>query len=311
MLVISLVANLLMALFMLFKSQNSMTSREEYGQIWDQVDTEADGSLNEDEFTKLLELLGDIHPVSVAEHGYTRKFAQRQKKIEGQLFLFYKGTHKDDDDDDYTQAWTNQSNKASKCSCTSRDDCEKVLPGGFEVNKEDFLRRREQEAPTAATSTAIFYVQTLGLLAKDNENFMTSVSKVLSLDPEENTKTCVSPLGTTERFYVMQLAFTVVTLLLGLILMAPLWNYARKNVYVSKVLKVAVDRTMLKRALLNTYLFCEYSATNPAVYCPSSCSFSDVVPCWPQAICQLRRVQCRCSSAWTRAATAITMSARP
>ena len=50
-----------------------------------------------------------------------------------------------------------------------------------------------------AIATAIFFLQTLGLIMQDSQFF--GVLQALNFDVEEAAGRCISPLTTTERFY--------------------------------------------------------------------------------------------------------------
>ena len=61
------------------------------------------------------------------------------------------------------------------------------------MTKQDFVRVRSKSAPTSGFGIAIFFIQTLALIAKDASFF--GAADILNLDAEKATGSCVSPLG--------------------------------------------------------------------------------------------------------------------
>jgi len=150
-LTLSLVFNLLMALFLLFKSTKATASKAEIVAIWRKVDLKstpgAPGVLDGECVGEVLALLG--------------------KHLS-----------------------TEQLNKTLAKSF-------QAVPPRFTVRQEDFVKFQSLDSPTAAMGTAIFFVQTFALLAKDASFF--GMGSVLNLDAEEASGRCISPLSHTQR----------------------------------------------------------------------------------------------------------------
>jgi hypothetical protein len=94
------------------------------------------------------------------------------------------------------------------------------------VLEGDFIRHQQKSSPTQAVPTAIFFLQTLGLLMKSS-NFFQAAS-VLNLDAEEVVGACTSPLGTRDKFVSKVMAMPV-SIMLGVLIAVPLWNLLRRR----------------------------------------------------------------------------------
>jgi hypothetical protein len=90
----------------------------------------------------------------------------------------------------------------------------------------DFIRHQQKSSPTQAVPTAIFFLQTLGLLMKSS-NFFQATS-VLNLDAEEVVGACTSPLGTRDKFVAKVMAMPL-SIMLGVLLAVPIWNLLRRK----------------------------------------------------------------------------------
>jgi hypothetical protein len=269
MLCIAFVTNLFMALFMLFKSKKSTISRDEIGDIWDKVDILNDGSLKKEKLAKVMELLGELNEIDddVEDNkANNHKLEERNKMLDNEHKKMYHHVYPE---------------KKKK----KKGEIEDAVPADFGVPRSVFLLVKEAASPSAAMGTAIFYIQTLGLIAKDNQNFMTKMSKALNLHPEENAKQCVTPMDTLERYYVMNITFTILTLLVGLPLMVPVWNVLTDKVKLfRKVLGKKIHRIQMQRALLNTYLFVYMPVVQSSIQmflCVDTCHEDDGGHCDP------------------------------
>ena len=67
----------------------------------------------------------------------------------------------------------------------------------FVVPRKAFVEFHSYESPTAAVGTAVFFVQTFGLLAKDASFF--GLGSLLNLDAEEASGRCLSPMSYSQR----------------------------------------------------------------------------------------------------------------
>jgi hypothetical protein len=67
----------------------------------------------------------------------------------------------------------------------------------FVVSRKTFVEFHSYESPTAAVGTAVFFVQTFALLAKDASFF--GLGSLLNLDAEEASGRCLSPMTYSQR----------------------------------------------------------------------------------------------------------------
>ena len=67
----------------------------------------------------------------------------------------------------------------------------------FAVPRKTFVEFQSYESPTAAVGTAVFFVQTFALLAKDASFF--GMGSLLNLDAEEASGRCLSPMTYSQR----------------------------------------------------------------------------------------------------------------
>jgi hypothetical protein len=72
-----------------------------------------------------------------------------------------------------------------------------AVPPRFAVPRETFVAFQSYETPTAAIGTAVFFVQTFALLAKDASFF--GMGSLLNLDAEEASGRCLSPMTYSQR----------------------------------------------------------------------------------------------------------------
>jgi len=72
-----------------------------------------------------------------------------------------------------------------------------AVPPLFSVPKNTFVEFQSYESPTAAVGTAVFFVQTFALLAKDASFF--GMGSLLNLDAEEASGRCLSPMTYSQR----------------------------------------------------------------------------------------------------------------
>jgi hypothetical protein len=72
-----------------------------------------------------------------------------------------------------------------------------AVPPRFAVPRETFVAFQSYESPTAAIGTAVFFVQTFALLAKDASFF--GMGSLLNLDAEEASGRCLSPMTYSQR----------------------------------------------------------------------------------------------------------------
>ena len=106
----------------------------------------------------------------------------------------------------------------------------KVVDEEFDNNErlstEDFVRLRASSQPTSGFAIAIFFVQTMALVAKDASFF--GAADALNLDSEQATGTCVTPLGYNERF-IAKMVVTPLIMFAGVPLSRPVWNWVRRK----------------------------------------------------------------------------------
>ena len=141
-----------------------------------------------------------------------------------------------------------------------------VDDSGF-VQIEDFVNVESTKRPTQTLNTVVFFVQSLGLILKDAQFF--GLLDTINLDVEAATGQCIGPLSTSERFYA-KVAITPVVLGLSIMLVAvPLWNLLRRTVPQAVWDTVhsppKATKTVMRRALLNAYLFCYAPLTYAAI----------------------------------------------
>jgi hypothetical protein len=140
-----------------------------------------------------------------------------------------------------------------------------VNDDGF-VGVDDFVRYQSKSAPTAALQTATFFIQTFVLILKEAKFF--GLAEALNLDLEASAGKCVTPLNTFQRFYT-KLALTPTTLILGTILMCPVWNFLRRRLPHKIWDKVQspqrITKTHVNRTFLNTFIFCYAPLTAAAI----------------------------------------------
>jgi hypothetical protein len=156
--------------------------------------------------------------------------------------------------------------------------------GEFEVNgtkllmlsKADFIRIRSKSTPTSGFGIAIFFIQTLALIAKDAGGF--GFANALNLDAEQATGTCVSPLDYNTRFICKMVVLPIV-MFSFIPLAVPSWNKLRKVIpsQVAEKLKLPmeIERVHFKRSLINVYLFIFAPLTRDAVQslvCVGTCA---------------------------------------
>ena len=110
--------------------------------------------------------------------------------------------------------------------------------------------------------TAIFFVQTFALLAKDASFF--GLGTVLNLDPEESTGECMSPLSYTQR-YVAKAVVMPSIMLVGVFLTVPIWHKLRQCAGDRLKATYTINRMHIKRALVNTFLYCFAPLTRTSI----------------------------------------------
>lgn len=131
----------------------------------------------------------------------------------------------------------------------------------------DFVEEQKKKAPSASVGTAIFFMQTLSLVAKDANWF--GVLEALNLDVEKAAGACVSPLSTTSRF-IQYIFVTPTILVLSVYIASPLWRWLRNTRCLAKGFEkmqnprelTAVHR---QRALLNVYMFAFFPMIKAAI----------------------------------------------
>eukprot|EP01052_Picozoa_sp_SAG31_P010205 SAG31_NODE_551_length_14207_cov_7.887440_5_plen_586_part_00 len=117
-------------------------------------------------------------------------------------------------DDSIKDATTGAGKEASKkrtlCSCcktieSSMDeaaDADGAICGKEECTVNFFVSYQSNRAPTALLGTAIFFLQTLGLILEAQQYFgLYNIPGYLNVDAETQTQSCMLPASTTERFY--------------------------------------------------------------------------------------------------------------
>ena len=177
----------------------------------------------------------------------------------------------------------------------------KVVDEEFDINErlsmEDFVRLRASSQPTSGFAIAIFFVQTMALVAKDASFF--GAADALNLDSEQATGTCVSPLGYNERF-IAKMVVTPLIMFAGVPLSRPVWNWVRRKGPQKLMEKMKLpqqiggwserleaesrDALYLKRGLLNAFLYVFAPLTREAVQtlvCVPTCTDETHPECVP------------------------------
>ena len=149
----------------------------------------------------------------------------------------------------------------------------------FFVRKESFVHYATATSPTAAMGTAIFFVQTFALLAKDASFF--GLGTVLNLDPEESSGKCMSPLSYTQRYLAKAVVMPAI-MLAGVFMTVPLWYKLRQCAGDRIKATYTIDRMHLKRAMVNTFLYCFAPLTRTSIetlVCVDTCTDDDDPNC--------------------------------
>jgi hypothetical protein len=133
--------------------------------------------------------------------------------------------------------------------------------------------------------TAIFFVQTFALLAKDASFF--GLGTVLNLDAEESTGKCMTDMSYSQRYFAKAVIMPAI-MLVGVFLTVPLWYKLRKCAGDRLKATHKIDRIHIKRAIVNTFLFCFAPLTRTSIetlvcgeFCTSGCrcAFLSVILC--------------------------------
>ena len=101
--------------------------------------------------------------------------------------------------------------------------------------------------------TAIFFIQTFGLLAKDASFF--GAGEFFNLDAEEASGRCLSPLSYSQR-YLAKTVLTPIIMLVGVIISIPIWNKIRTLMADKISAAPSIELIHIRRAFVNTFLFC-------------------------------------------------------
>jgi hypothetical protein len=102
-----------------------------------------------------------------------------------------------------------------------------VDKNGF-VSVDSFLLEQRAKAPTQAQATAVFFVQTLGLVMSSAGLDMLLLD-LASLDFEKTVGKCISPHSTVDRFYAKVILTPTILALATALLAPPLWNLLRRR----------------------------------------------------------------------------------
>lgn len=103
--------------------------------------------------------------------------------------------------------------------------------------------------------TAIFFIQTFGLLAKDASFF--GAGEFFNLDAEEASGRCLSPLSYSQRYFA-KTVMTPIIMLVGVFISIPIWNKMRMCTLIKDKMSAApaIEPIHIRRAFVNTFLFC-------------------------------------------------------
>ena len=102
-----------------------------------------------------------------------------------------------------------------------------VDKNGF-VSVDSFLLEQRAKAPTQAQATAVFFVQTLGLVMS-SAGLDVLLLDLASLDFEKTVGKCISPHSTVDRFYAKVILTPTILALATALLAPPLWNLLRRR----------------------------------------------------------------------------------
>ncbi len=135
------------------------------------------------------------------------------------------------------------------------------------VSVLDFVEEQKKKAPSASVGTAIFFVQTLSLVAKDANWF--GVLEAMNLDVEKAAGACISPLSTTSRF-IQYIFVTPTILVLSVYAASPLWRCLRNTRCLARGFEAMQNPRKLTgvhrhRALLNAYMFAFFPLIKAAI----------------------------------------------
>ena len=230
----TIIGEFIMALFLLHKSVLPIVGKQEVGEIWDKIDIEEKGILPQEKVGKVLELLGSLDPVPVscpkdsekAKNTQLRQLDQRTSKLQTMC-------------DEFVQSKDGAKQTKICCCCCKKQQEEPKLDridAEILIKKHEFLKVRESKAPTASLATAIFFLQSLGLMIRDQgAGFLEALNLgaqicyalycvvsspvvlnfwVRGTDPQQTVKECISPLDTITMFDVKALG-TPVILIVG------------------------------------------------------------------------------------------------
>ena len=142
------------------------------------------------------------------------------------------------------------------------------------VQKQSFVNARARASPTAAMGTAIFFVQSFGLIAKDASFF--GIGEFFNLDAEEATGRCLSPFSYSERYLAKTLLIPA-SICVGVYVAVPIWNWLRNSSLLKERMESpqAIERIHVRRALVYAFLFCFAPLTRSSVealVCVKTCS---------------------------------------
>ena len=294
----SLLINFIAAFALLHVSTIAVVSSRDFKSIWYKVDVHETGFLDEDGVVAVLKLLGVGDAESIGAqlvqdigcdppHFHSpHKQARHDGSLTGAELLKTKSRQKDDEFEffgkgkDKSHAYhqsehlvgtrsnelTRLQAKSGHYQGKSETDGDGPAPAKL-VTMFDFVSEQSKKAPTAAVGTAIFFVQTLSVIAKDASWF--GVLDVLNLDVEKSAGACVSPLPTTSRF-IQYIFVTPTVMAVSVYLASPLWRMLRNTSCLAGVFEKmqnprALNSIHRQRALLNVYLFAFSPLTRAAV----------------------------------------------
>ena len=267
-LAIIVLVNFLSALFLLHKSTSATISKPELEKIWHKVDLYHANELGPNGVQKVLTLMG----ASLPENKLIETLKKEYNAHVRAETAIASTSHTAQEELPVQNLSDDEDNEGKPTD----DKKTYVTDQGLVVSKDSFINVRSKHSPSAAMGTAIFFVQTFGLLAKDASFF--GMGEIFNLDVEEAAGRCLSPLSYSQRYF-SKTVLTPVILCVGLLVSIPIWNSIR-NLLKDKVHKSppVIERIHVRRALVNTFLFCFAPLTRSSVealVCINTCTDSD------------------------------------
>jgi Ca2+-binding EF-hand superfamily protein len=211
----------LVALLLLHQSTMAVVSSTEFKQVWRKVDVHDTGFLDFDGVVAVLRLLG--------KQGQTgHVLAEKLFRDIGLDPPSFYSPHKPKrrGKDSLSVEFYGRGSDLTHCYHQSEHIRIPTLQPHKLIHADDFVLTQKARAPTAAVPTAIFFVQTIGLIGKDASFF--GALDALNLDVEKAAGACIAPM-TTEMHFVWKVFFSPLILLGLVVVVAPLiWQRVRR-----------------------------------------------------------------------------------